>query len=179
MISRWGEIDPSDGGKTGRYSLDAAWHLDRGNSRIKAIAYGLYYDLDLFSDFTYFLVDPVHGDQIDQQDNRFVFGGKTQPIKMVEHMLLGLELVTTFGSGCAQRRHQKRPVPHRTAGAAEPSTTQNDIALETTRQPLCRKSDPLERPGSAPFWGCRSDAYWMDVHNIAGGNSGDVAAQVP
>ncbi len=26
--------------------------------------------------------------------------------------------------------------------------------------------------------GLRSDIYWMDVHNVAGGNSGDVAAQV-
>ncbi len=29
-------------------------------------------DLDLFSDFTYFLEDPVHGDQIEQQDKRYV-----------------------------------------------------------------------------------------------------------
>ena len=54
MISRWGEIDPSDGGNTGRYSLDAAWHLDTGDSRINATAYGLYYNLNLFSDFTLF-----------------------------------------------------------------------------------------------------------------------------
>ena len=50
------------------------------------MAYGLYYDLDLFSDFTYFLVDPLHGDQIEQQDNRFVFGGKLTD--QWSHMLL-------------------------------------------------------------------------------------------
>jgi hypothetical protein len=38
------------------------------------MAYGFYYDLDLFSDFTYFLVDPVRGDQFEQQDRRWVAG---------------------------------------------------------------------------------------------------------
>ncbi len=38
------------------------------------MAYGFYYDLDLFSDFTYFLTDPVRGDQFEQQDRRWVAG---------------------------------------------------------------------------------------------------------
>jgi outer membrane receptor protein involved in Fe transport len=38
------------------------------------MAYGFYYDLDLFSDFTYFLTDPVRGDQFEQKDRRWVTG---------------------------------------------------------------------------------------------------------
>ena len=38
------------------------------------MAYGFYYDLDLFSDFTYFLTDPIRGDQFEQQDRRWVAG---------------------------------------------------------------------------------------------------------
>jgi len=95
MISRWGEIDPSDGGETGRYSLDATWHLNSGNSRINAMAYGLYYNLNLFSNFTYFLNDPLHGDQIEQEDSRFVFGGKLTDAW--SHNLLGRDSVTTAG----------------------------------------------------------------------------------
>jgi hypothetical protein len=37
-------------------------------------AYGFYYYLNLFSDFTYFLTDPVRGDQFEQQDRRWVAG---------------------------------------------------------------------------------------------------------
>jgi hypothetical protein len=37
-------------------------------------AYGFYYDLDLFSDFTYFLTDPNRGDQFEQKDRRWVVG---------------------------------------------------------------------------------------------------------
>ncbi len=38
------------------------------------MAYGFYYDLDLFSDFTYYLTDPVRGDQFEQKDRRWVAG---------------------------------------------------------------------------------------------------------
>jgi hypothetical protein len=38
------------------------------------MAYGFYYDMDLFSDFTYYLVDPIRGDQFEQQDRRWVAG---------------------------------------------------------------------------------------------------------
>ncbi len=38
------------------------------------MAYGFYYDLDLFSDFTYYLTDPIRGDQFEQQDRRWVAG---------------------------------------------------------------------------------------------------------
>ena len=44
--------------------------------RTKVVAYGIAYDLNLFSNFTYYLDDPVHGDQIEQADHRFVTGGK-------------------------------------------------------------------------------------------------------
>jgi outer membrane receptor protein involved in Fe transport len=40
------------------------------------VAYGIGYDLDLFSNFTYFLDDPENGDQFQQADRRFVSGGK-------------------------------------------------------------------------------------------------------
>ena len=37
-------------------------------------AYGLGYGLNLISNFTFFLDDPVHGDQVEQVDRRFVTG---------------------------------------------------------------------------------------------------------
>jgi hypothetical protein len=173
MISRWDAVDPSDGGKTGRYSLDAARHLDTGNSRITAMAYGLYYDLDLFSDFTYFLVDPVHGDQIEQQDNRFVFGGKLTD--QWSHMLLGRESVTTFGLD-VRNDDIKNGLFHTEQRARLSITTENDIA-ETTLSPYV-ENQTRWNDWFRTVLGLRSDIYWMDVHNIAGGNSGDVAAQV-
>ena len=74
LISRFGTLDPSDGGRTGRVALSFDWaHHDDGGTT-KLVVYGFYYRLNLFSDFTYFLQDPVHGDQLEQIDRRFVGG---------------------------------------------------------------------------------------------------------
>jgi outer membrane cobalamin receptor len=70
----FGAINPTDGGNSQRYSLQAEWHRHDENSETKIMAYGFYYDLDLFSDFTYFLTDTNQGDQFEQQDKRWVAG---------------------------------------------------------------------------------------------------------
>ena len=74
LVGLYGTLDPTDGGHSQRYSLQPEWHRQSGKSATKVAAYLFYYDLDLFSDFTYFLVDPVHGDQFEQQDRRWVAG---------------------------------------------------------------------------------------------------------
>lgn len=70
----FGALNPSDGGTSQRYSLQAEWHRNDDTSESKITAYAFYYYLDLFSDFTYFLTDPDLGDQFEQQDRRWVAG---------------------------------------------------------------------------------------------------------
>ena len=74
LVGSFGALNPTDGGNSQRYSLQAEWHHRGANSETKIMAYGFYYDLDLFSDFTYFLTDPVRGDQFEQKDRRWVAG---------------------------------------------------------------------------------------------------------
>src|ERR1019366_8133881 len=64
LISRFGAIDPTDGGHTYRYSGTVDWQRgsSNGNASTRVTGYAVGYDLDLFSDFTYYLNDPVHGD---------------------------------------------------------------------------------------------------------------------
>jgi hypothetical protein len=76
LISRFGEIDPSDGGDSHRYSVVGEWQRRGENSLTKANVYGIGYGLNLFSNFTYFLDDPVNGDQFRQADRRIVAGGR-------------------------------------------------------------------------------------------------------
>src|SRR5579872_3328162 len=68
----YGTLNPTDGGNSGRYSLQGEWHRTSGNSESQVAAYAFHYDLDLFSDFTYYLDDPANGDQFEQQDRRWV-----------------------------------------------------------------------------------------------------------
>jgi hypothetical protein len=74
LVGLYGTLNPTDGGHSQRYSLQAEGHRQGKNSASKVVAYGFYYDLDLFSDFTYFLTDPNRGDQFEQKDRRWVGG---------------------------------------------------------------------------------------------------------
>ena len=76
IIGRFGALDPSDGGDTYRYSGTVEWQRSKNNATTKVVAYGIGYNLNLFSNFTFFLDDPVHGDQFHQTDHRFITGGK-------------------------------------------------------------------------------------------------------
>ncbi len=74
LVGFFGALNPTDGGNSQRYSLQGEWHRQGTNSATTIMAYGFYYDLDLFSDFTYYLDDPIKGDQFEQQDRRWVAG---------------------------------------------------------------------------------------------------------
>jgi hypothetical protein len=74
LVGFFGALNPTDGGHSQRYSLQSEWHRQGTNSESKVMAYVFYYDLDLFSDFTYYLTDYQKGDQFNQQDRRWVGG---------------------------------------------------------------------------------------------------------
>ncbi|MGE3959148.1 MAG: TonB-dependent receptor [Vicinamibacterales bacterium] len=75
-LSRFGSLDTSNGGSTTRVSGAAEWQRTSGNSLWKLSAWGLGYRLSLFSNFTYFLDDPVNGDQFRQADRRVAGGAR-------------------------------------------------------------------------------------------------------
>ncbi|WP_083244252.1 TonB-dependent receptor [Leptospira tipperaryensis] len=75
-IGRFDAIDPTDGGLTNRGSLSWEAHHRDKNTDAKLLIYGLYSDLSLFSNTTYFLNDHERGDQVDQTDRRTVSGFK-------------------------------------------------------------------------------------------------------
>jgi outer membrane receptor protein involved in Fe transport len=73
-LGRFGLIDDTDGGSSSRSSLSAEWRRGSGGALTRVRAYALVYDLQLFSNFTYFLDDPENGDQFEQVDDRRVAG---------------------------------------------------------------------------------------------------------
>ncbi|KQO32835.1 TonB-dependent receptor [Flavobacterium sp. Leaf82] len=75
MISHFGAIDSNEGGNTGRTNVNLQYDSKIDDySKIKNTAYLSKYDFELFSNFTFFLNDPVNGDQIRQKDNRTIVG---------------------------------------------------------------------------------------------------------
>ena len=73
-IGRFGQIDPTLGGDAQRHSLSMAWTRTQRRGRLTVDAFAVQHDLDLFSNFTYFLENAAGGDQINQTDRRTVGG---------------------------------------------------------------------------------------------------------
>ncbi|MCS0707038.1 TonB-dependent receptor [Massilia aurea] len=73
-IGRFNLIDDSDGGKARRQSISGIWRSTDTDSASKVSAYVIRNELELFSNFTYFLNDPVNGDQFAQPDRRVTTG---------------------------------------------------------------------------------------------------------
>jgi hypothetical protein len=80
VIGRFGAIDPTDAGRTGRDGLSFDWTRRDEDTTTKLLLYGFYYQLNLWSDFDYALNDPVNLDQFEQVDRRFVAGGELKRI---------------------------------------------------------------------------------------------------
>lgn len=75
-ISRFGFIDDDLGGTTSRFSLSGAAHFDHDDASSTDLnLFAVSYDFNLFSNFTYFLDDPVNGDEFEQIDERTYYGG--------------------------------------------------------------------------------------------------------
>ncbi|MCP9199420.1 TonB-dependent receptor [Gramella sp. GC03-9] len=77
-ISRFGAIDDTEGGNTSRTNL-LLNHTEflSASKKLKTRAYYSHYDFELYSNFTFFLEDPVNGDQIKQKEDRNLLGAET------------------------------------------------------------------------------------------------------
>ncbi len=95
IVGFFGSLNPEDGGHSHRYSLQSEWHHKSANSETSLMAYGFYYDLNLWSDFTYYLVDPYKGDQFEQQDRRWAAGFDLR--HTIFGHFFGRKTETTFG----------------------------------------------------------------------------------
>jgi hypothetical protein len=80
VISPLGQIDSTDRGESDRYSLSGSWRHIGARSIQSVEVYGIASDLNLYSDFTYFLDDPIHGDQFNQRERRLTLGGQATDV---------------------------------------------------------------------------------------------------
>jgi hypothetical protein len=167
LISRFGSIDPTDEGSSYRYSL--VGELRRGDDASLTTLSTFIYNskLKLFSDFTYFLEDPVHGDQFEQFDYRTVEGFNLKHEWATR--LCGHEVESMIGmQGRNDNIHNG--LYH----------TEDDQILSLTRQ------DEIDETSIGPFaqarvrwtkWlrtvlGIRADYYHFNVDSNLAANSG-------
>lgn len=98
LIDRFGSLDDLEGGTTGRQNLNLAYEAHgEGNSEFQIRAYSARYNFKLFSNFTFFLNDPVNGDMIEQTDSRTLLGLNSR--YRFHHEVGGFIATATLGGG--------------------------------------------------------------------------------
>ena len=166
-LGRFDNLDSSSGGESRRLSLAAAAHRADDRTSSRANAYLLYYDLDLFSNFTYFLDDPEHGDQFEQQDRRLEGGFAFVRERSVE--LLGRDASFTVGSDLRLSRIDVGL--YHTERRARLETTRHDRVQQLVGGPYV-EGRVRWSPRLRAFGGLRLDGWWADVDSSLAANSG-------
>jgi hypothetical protein len=169
LVDRFGAIDNSQGGNTQRlnFNADLRWRLAE-NQSVSLHTYAQYYALDLFSNFTFFLNDPVNGDGIRQIDRRWVAGFDAA----YENRLRVAGVPVTATGGFQFRVDTPRVVLANQTDRHETSRTQDVDITETSYSPFV-KVDALPLPWLRVMAGIRGDIFHFDVRdNLGGGLEG-------
>jgi outer membrane receptor protein involved in Fe transport len=94
-IGRTDSVDPSQGGQSQRMGLALSYRMRRSTIDVGATAYVVRSSLALFLDDTLFADDPIHGDEIEQDDQRTEIGVTSRVTKRAR--VLGMDTATSFG----------------------------------------------------------------------------------
>ncbi len=174
LIGRYGTLDASGGGDSDRYSLSADYAVPLAGGEFSTTAYWFKYRLNLFSNFSYFLNDPVNGDQFEQADDRNVYGWTGQWAKKAE--LFGKPSRTALGFELRQDRID--PVGlYATRQRERLSTTREDNVVEGSAG-IYVSNDTQWAQGFRSIVGLRYDRYRFEVDSNVPDNSGTVDAGI-
>jgi len=169
LISRFGNLDPSDGGEAGRQTASAEYQHSNGVSAWHASGYLLRNTLDLFSNFTYYLDDPQKGDQFEQAEHRMTIGGRAT-YRRLGH--LAGDHHTESAVGVQVRRDWLSPVGlYSTASRTRLSTTREDEVGQTMTG-FFGQTDIEWSRYVRTMLGVRADVYQFDVTSNEPLNSG-------
>ncbi len=163
-LDRFGSLDPSEGGKSVRTTGRLDYHYDLpGGGTAFARLWAQYYYLSLFTNFTFFLNDPINGDGIEQTDRRWLSGGDVGYRQIFR--LLDQEGIITAG---LQTRFDKVRVRLGTQHKREAlAITQESDLFEASYSPYL-KLDLQFRPWLRFVGGGRVDVFTYNVDDRCG-----------
>lgn len=161
LLDRFGSINPYEGGNTLRTTGNMNYHYDTTTGgQFFANAYGQYYRLDLFTDFTFFLNDPVNGDGFAQFDRRVIYGGDIGYKQRAD--ILGVPVIGTVGF---QTRVDDVHAKLGTQTQRAPTGTTIDSDARTVSYSLFVKAEVQPLPWVRFSGGVRGEFFTFDVGN--------------
>jgi outer membrane receptor protein involved in Fe transport len=184
--NRFGTLDASDGGRAWRASLSLDEHATLGRGQLVSSAFFIDNQLHLFNDFTHDLVDPVHGDQEDQFENRRAAGGQmsySRPVAVAdiptEILFGGLVRDDLLRVG---RLPSEAQVP--VTAALDPPSYSNDDQVYLFAGAIYLQATTRWTPGFRSVLGFRDDYqhgtdidYLAALHETAGYTNGGTVHQ--
>lgn len=164
VIDSLGSLDTDVGGDSSRYSLSAQW----ANPNWSMSAYVIDSDLNLFSNFTYFLDNPIDGDEFEQVDNRQLFGGEI--VHNWQADVAGKSVTHKIGAQIRQDAIDEVGL-YKTRARQRLSSTRVD-AIDETSLALFAQSDLQLTEKVRAHLGLRHDFMQVDVRSDLTQNSG-------
>lgn len=167
-IDRFGQVDPTDGGRTRRFSLSGSWRRLGERALTEVEVFGITSRLDLYSNFTYFLADSLAGDQFHQHDARIVLGGNA---RWMQQLAAGAA-THTVRLGLQGRSDVLDDLGlHRTVARARTGTIREDDVRELATGAFVAVESRW-RPSLRSVVGIRGDTYHFTVVGDRAVNSG-------
>ena len=199
-IPRFGFVDSRAGGDSQRYSLQLNWRRTEGAETVpvtpgksdgksavvapapasgdnvwKGSVYGFYYDLDLFSNFTYRLDNPERGDQFEQAEERWTIGGELTR-EWNNRQIFNAQ--TSFALGVQTRHDFIDPIGlYKTERRSRFDTVRQDQVYEGSIG-IFAEATTRWTPWFRTTTGVRGDAFWFDVESDNRRNTGDELAGI-
>jgi hypothetical protein len=173
-LDRFGSLDASDGGRSQRLSLSAQQTCNTDDGDWQASLYYIQSRLNLFSNFTYFLDDPVRGDQFEQAERRRLLGGELS--RRWQFKWQGLDQQFSLGG---QLRHDRlSPVGlYATEARRRLSTTQQSEVQQTGLGAYAELASRWT-PWLRSVVGLRGDAARFKVYSSIAENGGSSQASL-
>ena len=181
LVGRFGALDASDGGRTARYSLSFETERLLADGNFKLNAYAIQSRLDLYSNFSYFLENPIdldpaatNGDQFEQAEHRKVFGLATS--RSWNTRLGGLD--NSFTLGFQVRHDRLDPVGLYSTVAKVRAATIQESTVRQTSAGLYGEAATQWAPWLRSIVGLRADRFDFRVDSTIAANSGSRSASI-
>lgn len=173
LVDFYGSIDPSEGGASARHNVYLTFQHRDATGDFYTLVYGSIYAFQLYSNFTYFSSDPVHGDQIEQGDERTLGGLKAQYHRRDAWRWLRLD--TTLG--ISVRHDDIRATLHHTQARQRLSPIADHDVRETSLGAFLKEELALSRYLRIVA-GVRADYFLFDVNDRRAALPTDLAQAV-
>ena len=157
-IGRFGSNDPSEGGKSERQNLSFIYNYTDANQTFTAQTWASWYKLQLWSNFSLFLNNPVNGDGIEQNDKRFLAGNNITYRR--SYSLWGLPTETLLGF---QSRFDHIRVGLFNQENRQRLSTTNDNGIQQTNLGWFAHQEVRLTDWFRTQLGARLDNFWFNV----------------